>query len=69
MVTVGGAASAKYSEAPCDWENKGVGVFDMSVPTWGSVYNAFAGDYTVPSLVVNTIGGRYVRRFHHHWRC
>ena len=64
MITVGGAANANYSAAPCDWEYKGVGVFDMSEPTWGSVYNAFAGDYTVPSLVLATIGGRYVRKLH-----
>ena len=64
MITVGGAANSNYSAAPCDWEYKGVGVFDLSDATWGSVYNAAAGDYAVPSLVVKTIGGRYVRGLH-----
>ncbi len=65
MITVGGAANTNYSAAPCDWEYKGVGVFDLSDLIWGSVYNASAGDYAVPGLVIATIGGRYVRRLHH----
>ena len=64
LITVGGAANTNYSAAPCDWEYKGVGVFDMSDLTWGSVYDASAGDYAVPGLVTATIGGRYVRRLH-----
>ena len=69
MITVGGAANTNYSAAPCDWEYKGVGVLDMSDVTWGSVYNASAGDYAVPSLVVETIGGRYVKGLHQNLPC
>ena len=64
MITVGGAANTNYNATPCDWEYKGVGVFEMSDMIWGSVYDAFAGEYAVPSLVVVTIGGRYVRRLY-----
>jgi len=47
----------QYDQLPCDWETKGVGVFDLSDLTWGSVYNAHAGNYTVPSRVSAKIGG------------
>ena len=63
MVTVGGAANANYTAMPCDWEVKGIGIFDMSDLTWGSVYNAYAGNYIVPALVRTVVGGRYVKGF------
>ena len=56
MLTVGGAANSKLNQTPCDWETKGVGVFDMSAVAWGSVYDANAPDYTVPKLVASKIG-------------
>lgn len=55
MLTVGGAENSKLNQAPCDWETKGVGVFDMSAVAWGSVYDANAPDYTVPKLVASKI--------------
>ena len=65
MLTVGGVAAASqmqglYSADPptCDWEVKGVGVYDMSDLVWGSVYNATAPAYEVPDLIISTIGGR-----------
>lgn len=57
MLTVGGSRSFQFQEGPCDYQRKGVHVFDMSSLTWGSVYNATAGSYTVPELVVANIGG------------
>lgn len=57
MLTVGGIDSFNFQEGPCDTQRKGVNVFDMSSITWGSVYNATAGPYTVPELVVTNIGG------------
>ncbi|KAL9070535.1 MAG: hypothetical protein Q9161_004832 [Pseudevernia consocians] len=64
MLTVGGVAAASqiqgfYSANPptCDWEMKGVGVYDMSDLVWGSVYNATAPVYEVPDPMISTIGG------------
>ena len=57
MITVGGASNMNYTELPCDWEYKGVGVLDMSEVIWGSFFNASASDYQVPTLVSRTIGG------------
>ena len=56
MLTVGGVPSFDHLEG-CDTQRKGINVFDMSSVTWGSVYNASAGPYTVPTLVVANIGG------------
>ena len=65
MLTVGGVAGATQmqglyvpSPPPCDWETKGVGVYDISDLIWGSVYNANTPAYEVPNTVVATIGGR-----------
>ena len=44
-------------KGPCDWQRKGVNVFDMSAATWGSVYSTKTSAYTVPSAVVSKIGG------------
>ena len=57
MITVGGAANYEWDSAPCDWETKSVGVFDLSDLIWGSVYNASASKYAVPTPVAVTIGG------------
>ncbi|CAD6584293.1 MAG: hypothetical protein ASARMPRED_001726 [Alectoria sarmentosa] len=64
MLTVGGVAAASqmqglYSEVlpTCDWEIKGVGVYDISELVWGSVYNATAPAYEVPDRVISAIGG------------
>lgn len=57
MITVGGAANYDWSSAPCDWETKGVGVFDLSDLVWGSVYDASAPAYAVPAPIAARIGG------------
>ena len=65
MLTVGGVEAASqmqgsYSSniAQCDWERKGVGVYDISDSIWGSVFNPKTPAYEVPDAVVSTIGGR-----------
>ena len=65
MLTVGGVAAESQKQAqktavtpPCDWEVKGVGVYDMSDLIWGSVFDANDSAYEVPAAVVSTIGGR-----------
>lgn len=60
MITVGGTANTDYGSPPCDWETKGVGVFEISDLVWGSVYNASVGNYEIPAKVVANIGGKYV---------
>lgn len=57
MLTVGGAATVANKFAPCDWQLKGVGVFDISTLIWGSVYDMNAPAYEVPAQVISTIGG------------
>lgn len=57
MLSVGGTRTYKYTEAPCDFESKGINVLDMSSITWGSAYNATTDPYTVPAAVVAHIGG------------
>ncbi len=57
MITVGGATNYDWNDPPCDWETKGVGVFDLSDLVWGSVYDASAPAYAVPSLIAARIGG------------
>ena len=57
MVSVGGISSFNTTAAPCDWETKGVAIFDMSNVTWSSFYDQSAPSYTVPTAVVAKIGG------------
>ncbi|KAI9760283.1 MAG: hypothetical protein M1840_002574 [Geoglossum simile] len=56
LITVGGYSSMNLTSG-CDWEDKGVGVYDLSTLLWGSRFLADAGDYTVPTPVVSAIGG------------
>lgn len=56
MLTVGGSSTTDLMAA-CDWEMKGVAVYDVSRLNWGSVYNVDAGEYEVPAEVYRTIGG------------
>ena len=60
MLTVGGASTAGFAAPPCDWEDKGVGVINLSTTVWRNVYNADTDRYTVPAKVLSTISG-YVR--------
>ena len=64
MITVGGLKSVNQAQgladtdAPaCDWEIEGVGVFDISSLTWGSVYNATSPPYEVPDQLMSIFGG------------
>ncbi|KAJ9282659.1 hypothetical protein DTO021C3_9277 [Paecilomyces variotii] len=56
MITIGGANDSDLLRG-CDWETKGVAIYDLTALTWGSVYNAFAPKYQVPSLLYQVIGG------------
>ena len=55
MITVGGLLYPNLTS--CDWESKGVAIYDLSTLNWGSVYSANAGAYQVPAPVVQSIGG------------
>lgn len=65
MITVGGqlyqaGGFAFQNSTPsnnCDWESKGVAILDLSTLVWGSVYDAHAESYLVPTPVVKAIGG------------
>ncbi|KAH0538838.1 hypothetical protein FGG08_004614 [Glutinoglossum americanum] len=56
LLTVGGYSSLNLTSG-CDWEDKGVGIYDLSTLIWGSRYFADAKEYTVPTPVVSMIGG------------
>ncbi|KAF2145392.1 uncharacterized protein K452DRAFT_283752 [Aplosporella prunicola CBS 121167] len=69
MLTVGGSLDAKayaiettaaplnLSSLQCDWEEKGVAIYDMSTLEWGSVFNAYKVAYQVPQKLFAVIGG------------
>ena len=56
MITVGGLLYPNLTTT-CDWESKGVAIYDLSTLTWGSVYAAGPAPYQVPAPVVQSIGG------------
>ncbi|USP76833.1 hypothetical protein yc1106_04107 [Curvularia clavata] len=53
MITVGG--NTPLNE--CDWEVKGVAVWDLTIMQWGSVFVADALDFQVPRQLQNATGG------------
>lgn len=53
MITVGGNTPGMT----CDWELKGVAVWDLTALTWGSVFLADAPDFQVPHKVLAITGG------------
>ncbi|KAF1956954.1 hypothetical protein CC80DRAFT_547667 [Byssothecium circinans] len=55
MITVGGNLT---STKGCDWEEKGVAVFDMTSLEWGSVFNANLPVYEVPKPVWVATNGK-----------
>ncbi|TVY82131.1 Kelch repeat-containing protein [Lachnellula suecica] len=57
MLTVGGSGSTEFKS--CDWETKGVAVYDLTTLTWGSEYDFDALDYGVPAPITSIIGGNY----------
>jgi len=57
MVTVGGITNNPLGSGPCDYQTKGVNIFDLSALQWGSVYDANAPPFAVPSQISAKIGG------------
>lgn len=53
MITVGGNTPRNE----CDWETKGVAVWDLTALTWGSVFVANALDFKVPPKLQAVTGG------------
>jgi hypothetical protein len=53
MITVGGNTPG----LTCDWELKGVAVWDMTTLTWGSVFTADSPDFQVPTKLFPVTGG------------
>lgn len=54
MLTVGGNNT---NTLDCDWELKGVAVWDMSTLKWDSIFRTDLPDYQVPSRVLGLTGG------------
>jgi hypothetical protein len=54
MLTVGGDTTNKKT---CDWETKGIAVWEMSSLTWGSVFSTSLPDYQVPQILLPVTGG------------
>lgn len=54
MITVGGNNTNGLT---CDWEVKGVGVFDMSTLTWGSVFLSNLTEFQIPTRILPLTGG------------
>ncbi|KIW44883.1 uncharacterized protein PV06_03321 [Exophiala oligosperma] len=57
MITVGGGGKSSNISHDCNWEQKSLAVLDLSTISWGSVFDANAGQYDVPDDVVAAIGG------------
>lgn len=58
MLSVGGAPTTNLTTGPCDWETKGINVFDLSNITWSSKYTMTTENYAVPEKVIARIGGK-----------
>lgn len=54
MITVGGNNTNGLT---CDWEIKGVAVWEMSTLTWGSVFMTNLSNYEVPQKLLSLTGG------------
>jgi hypothetical protein len=54
MITVGGNLT---NGLECDWEVKGVAIFEMSTLTWGSVFMTNLTEYQVPEKILPLTGG------------
>jgi hypothetical protein len=52
MLTVGGNNTLK-----CDWERKGVAVWELTALTWGSVFLTNLTNYQVPQRILDLTGG------------
>lgn len=56
MITVGGIASPNIT-GTCDWESMGVAVLDLTLMSWGSVFNSNAAPYQVNTMISDVVGG------------
>jgi hypothetical protein len=54
MITVGGNNTNGLT---CDWEVKGVAVWDLTTLTWGSVFSTNLSSFQVPEKVLGVTGG------------
>lgn len=63
MITIGGAGTAAINKE-CDWERKGVAIYDLTTLAWGSVFTHNAAPYEVPPKVTSRVGGVYVHLSH-----
>jgi hypothetical protein len=54
MITVGGNNTNGLT---CDWEAKGVAVWELSTLTWGSVFLTNLTEYQVPEKILEITGG------------
>ncbi|KAL9120371.1 MAG: hypothetical protein Q9187_003073 [Circinaria calcarea] len=57
MLTVGGIGNNPLTSGPCDYQTKGVNIFDLSTLQFRSVYNVNAPPYVVPAPIIAKIGG------------
>ncbi|PQE29945.1 cell wall anchored protein [Rutstroemia sp. NJR-2017a WRK4] len=55
LLTVGGTTGSLSTS--CDWESKGVAIYDMSTLQWGSNFYHDAESYSLPSNLTAVIGG------------
>ena len=57
MVTVGGIRNGTNATWQCDWEYRGVAMFDLTALGWGSVYDSGKPPYQVASKISAVVGG------------
>ncbi|OCK74540.1 hypothetical protein K432DRAFT_429967 [Lepidopterella palustris CBS 459.81] len=55
LLTVGGSLNKTLND--CDWEVRGVAIYDLSAALWGTVFNANAPAYNVTPAIVKAVGG------------
>lgn len=56
MITVGGIASSNTT-ARCDWEPMGMAILDMTLMSWGSIFDSKAAPYQVNTMISDVVGG------------
>jgi hypothetical protein len=56
MITVGGISRSNIT-SDCDWESMGVAILDLTLMSWGSIFDSVAAPYQVNSMISEVIGG------------
>lgn len=56
MITVGGISRFNIT-SDCDWESMGVAILDLTLMSWGSIFDSAAAPYQVNSMISEVIGG------------